>query len=179
MPTPMLTTMPKPTLVLSSPSHLAKLAPLSLQSMPDMIPSQEEHDMPWNVTWSPHPGSPERARRGPGRASTRPSPRCIRPPLDPSFHLQHPLDVSYLLDTTIGSLAPCRRRHHRPLPRPYCKDGGIARTPPSSFYHAITLTRTAMMPASLRAPHLAPSQLQTMSPCSTSPCASDSLAPYK
>jgi branched-chain amino acid transport system ATP-binding protein len=37
------------------------------------------------------------------------------------------------------------------------KDGGVARTPPSSFYHAITLTRTSMMPASLRAPHLAPS----------------------
>jgi hypothetical protein len=56
MPATMLTTMPKPTLVLSSPPHLVLDTPLALLIMLDMVSGQGEQASTLDTTWSPRPG---------------------------------------------------------------------------------------------------------------------------
>jgi hypothetical protein len=114
----MLTTMTPPALVLSSPSHLAKPAPLSLLSTLDKILGQGDAAKALATTWSPRPGAPERALARPWTRQDTSCPCRRRPPLDPSFHPPAHHDPSNPVDNLIGSPAPCRRRHgRRPPPR--------------------------------------------------------------
>ena len=93
MPATLVTTLSPLPLVLSYLANLVKPVDLITLNTPDMISGQEEHDTRQNVTWSPRPG---RVRACPMTLWTRQSPavpRRLTPPLDPSFHLQPPLDV--------------------------------------------------------------------------------------
>lgn len=172
-------TMPTLASLQSSLADHVFLLPLAPLATPVHALVEEEPGSAGNATC---PDAPRHAR---ARVDTLWTRQCITCPrlLWPSLalpsrpQLRH--DATYPPDTLPCPRERCRRRHHRRSSATVPHGIDIARAIPTTPVLAITLHRTAMMPGSSSPPHIAPSSSQTSPPCSTSPCASDSLALYK
>jgi hypothetical protein len=80
------------------------------------------------------------------------SPRRLSAPLDLSFHLQLPLDVSHAVDTPIGPRKPCGRRHRRRPSAPVPPVQDVASMLPCSVFSALTPVVTASTSPTLQHP---------------------------